>query len=540
MPVQDSHYSDLPEKEFIQFASKDHSRRLGQYFTPYPLARFMAEWVNQAPSLRHVIDPAVGLGIFFRALMEVNPGFSGDFIGFDVDSSMLDRLRQMLPTEVLSRLHLHAQDFLLTDDDKVYDGILCNPPYIRYKAILERESLRRQIESRYSVTLSRYSNIYVYFILRCTASLSPGGRAAILVPSDFLYSGFGEPIKKFLLSSGALRYVVVFDQNDSLFEDAITTSCLLLLANDGRDGPPAFITVHSPADLEPLTRDIACLERSAIPMSIISPESISPAEKWSRYFSETLTESNLRHVVPMAQLGRVVRGIACGDNRFFTFTRSKITATGIPESYFLPCLSRAAQARQPFFQRENFNQLAQEDKPVFLLDACQNPDHPNVKAYLKLGEQNGSHLRYLTRHRTPWYRLENRPPAPILAATFNRKDLRFVRNEAGVRNLTCFHSIYPHPGLEHKADLLMAYLLTPLAHSLIRRNRRRYGGGLIKYEPNDLNSVLAADLRAIPEEMEKAALIYYSQFRRSCLDNEPDYALIWRLDAIFREWITTA
>jgi adenine-specific DNA-methyltransferase len=529
--------SDLPERDYFRSASKERTRKLGQYFTPFPVARFMAEWVNQAASLQRVLDPAVGLGIFFRALLDVNPKYSGSFVGFDVDAAMLARLRDLLPGSAAQRLSLSDSDFLFTANDHKFDGVLCNPPYLRYKAIHEREQLLRQTERLCGIALSPSTNLYAFFILRCAQALAPGGRAAILVPAEFLYSGFGVPVKAFLLSSGMLRHLIIFDQVDSLFEDAITTSCILLLAHEKNKQPVSFITIRSPSDLASLSRDISCLNESPVPLAVISPSEISPEDKWSRYFYDPTSSSEFHHLVPFSQIGRVMRGIACGDNHFFTFNREKITRSDIPSSFFLPCLTRSAQAAQTFFRWEDFDQLAEAGKPVFLLDAIQNPDHPAVKAYLQHGEGNGSHLRFLTRSRSPWYRLESRPPAPILATTFHRKELRFVRNEAGVRNLTCFHSIYLRPGLETKADLLMAYLLTPLAHSLIRRNRRMYGDGLIKYEPNDLNSALIADLIKLPEELERVILEAYTQYRCSYLAHQPDDRLILQLETLFRDWM---
>lgn len=533
-------FSNFPEKEYYQYSSLEKARKLGQYFTPYPIARFMAEWVNLASSLSRVMDPAVGLGIFFRALMDVNPGFSGTFHGFDIDPQALDHAKQIFSGLPSLKLVFYHQDFLLADGQPQFNGILSNPPYIRYKAIPDREKLIEKFGQDFGIAISKYSNLYGYFIIRCMQALAPHGRAAILVPSDFLYSGFGESIKQYLLSSGMLRHILFFNDKNSLFDDSITTSCILLLENDTVVKTASFITLDTIADLEPLAKDIQLLDQSTIPLTCIIPDTLLAHQKWSRYFFDSPPHKELQHLAAFTKLGRVKRGIATGDNRFFTFNREKITRTGIPVAYLLPCLSRSSQARFPFFTSTDFDDLEESGKSVYLLDADQNPEHPAVKAYLQQGEQAGSHQRYLTRFRSPWYRLENRPPAPILATTFNRQNLRFVRNEAAVRNLTCFHAIYMLPGLEEKADTLMAYLLTPLAHSLIQRNRRIYGDGLIKYEPNDLNSALIADLTLLPETLEKQTLSLYADYRHSCLQKQPDESIIEKLNVLFSDWMTPA
>jgi len=55
-------------------------------------------------------------------------------------------------------------------------------------------------------------------------------------------------------------------------------------------------------------------------------------------------------------------------------------------------------------------------------------------------------------------------------------------------------------------DLLCAYLVTPLAQERLSHQRREYGNGLHKYEPNDLNQALVVDYRKI-EEADKRLIL---------------------------------
>ena len=116
--------------------------------------------------------------------------------------------------------------------------------------------------------------------------------------------------------------------------------------------------------------------------------------------------------------------------------------------------------------------------------------------------------RYLTGKRSPWYALEKRPPAPLLVTTFSRGQVRWVRNHAGVYNLTAFHGFYPDPGVD--LDLLCAYLVTPMAQKLLASNRREYGNGLHKYEPNDLNQALVVDVGAMDEAEKREVRALYA------------------------------
>jgi len=85
--------------------------------------------------------------------------------------------------------------------------------------------------------------------------------------------------------------------------------------------------------------------------------------------------------------------------------------------------------------------------------------------------------------------------------------------------------------------LLAAYVITPLAQRILAQNRREYGNGLHKFEPNDLNHGLVLDLRLIPardvDEIKDVCRKFIT------LDNqapEKEYSLN-RLDRIFSVYL---
>jgi adenine-specific DNA-methyltransferase len=230
--------------------------------------------------------------------------------------------------------------------------------------------------------------------------------------------------------------------------------------------------------------------------------------------------------------GKIVRGIATGDNDYFTFDAKKQRDFGIPDRFLLPCITKAAHASSCFFTQEDFDDLWIKGKRVRLLNAT-DITQPAVQNYIERGEKLAVDKRYLTSHRSPWFALEHRPPAPILVTVFNRSDMRFVRNEAGVRNLTCFHSFYISMLTLHQLDVLMAYLLTDVARELFNNNRREYGGGLQKFEPNDLNTANVINLEVIDAKTEAMILEIYHGYRLSVMQHQPAGSDLEKLNAIF-------
>lgn len=153
--------------------------------------------------------------------------------------------------------------------------------------------------------------------------------------------------------------------------------------------------------------------------------------------------------------------------------------------------------------------------------------------YIAKGEMEEINKRYLTASRNPWYSLEKRSPSPIWVSVFNRNGLRFIRNEANISNLTTFHCIYLNMFSKSKVDLFFAYLLTNVSKEIFNDNRREYGNGLNKFEPNDINKALMVNLDLINKEDEKKILNLYKNYRKSELSGNANTSLLEAINDIF-------
>jgi len=353
---------------------------------------------------------------------------------------------------------------------------------------------------------------------------------AYIVPSEFLNSNYGTLVKQYLIESNLLRYVIVFDFQENVFEDALTTASILLFANDKNAEAVEFINIKYLEKLDELTTKIQSYPNSKT-TTTIAISTLKSDIKWRAYYQKQRAK-NYKSLVPFSTYGKVVRGIATGANQYFTFNQSKAQKYDIDEHYLLPCITRSADVQGAFFTQENFNALKQQNKNVFLLNVTDNHTVA-VNKYLYKGEFEEVNKRFLTASRTPWYSLEKRPPAPIWVSVFNRIGLRFVRNEADICNLTTFHCVYPSVYLNDQIDLFFAYLLTDLSKEILNDNRREYGNGLHKFEPNDLNKALMIDLNKISEVNKNTIVQLYQQYRQSEIAQDRAEDILSNINEIF-------
>ncbi|MBL7117221.1 MAG: SAM-dependent DNA methyltransferase [Candidatus Syntrophoarchaeum sp.] len=526
-------FTEAPEKKYLKNVPYEYRKKSGQFFTPMYIADFMTEWVISNESSNTILDPALGLGIFFRSIIKNHPieleKFK--FVGYEIDAKMIAIVKNIFSNVQGINIQILNKDYLIEDWDKKYDGIVCNPPYLKFHDYEPKDILLNIFNARLGMKLSGFTNIYTLFILKSIWRLNTGGRAAYIVPSEFLNSDYGKKVKKYIKKSGTLRFIIVIDFNLGVFEDATTTSSILLFANDKHNEEVEFINVKKIEDFKLIQNYILSYPLTRKKGRVVKIKELDEARKWRIYYQE-LNGNKYKNLVLFSKYARISRGIATGANNYFMFSESKRMNYGVKMQFLLPCLAKAPYARRHFFTNEDFEQLKKADKPVYLLNAT-DLTNENLRKYIELGEQKGIHKRYLTSHRTPWYSLENRPPAPILVTVFNRTGLRFVRNEAGVYNLTAYHCVYVNPDIMPRMNLLMAYLITDVAKEIFEDSRREYGDGLMKFEPNDLNNAFVVDLEKIDKEKEEGILKLFYEFREMEINGKNTDKVKNKLNEIF-------
>ena len=468
------------EQKYISSTSLDHRKKYAQFFTPEKIAEFMCQWVLQGKQKTHVLEPAYGLGIFSRILTQ-NTTLPVD--AYEIDGQIFASAVVACPNGV----NLRNEDYFASDWNAKYDAIICNPPYLKFHDY-NNATYIPDVNSHLGTKLNGFTNLYTLFLLKSIAQLQEGGRLAYIIPSEFLNSDYGVEVKRALIESNTLHHIIVIDFTECAFDDALTTACILLCERTTGSISVRFSLVNNLEELNTCLSEYVEYNTSELDVNI----------KWKSYYEEG-NSCKYIHLVPFSKFAKVSRGIATGANDFFTFKPSKANDYDIPEECLMPCICKAVDAPQTFFTQNEFIKLVNGDKTVYLFNGSTAPDNKSVLRYIHLGEESGINKRYLTASRSPWYAVENRPPAPIWVSVFNRSGLRFIRNEANIYNLTTFHCVYPkNTGVD--VEVLFAYLITDVAKEIFLDNSRQYGNGLVKFEPNDLNKGMVVDLSLLNTE----------------------------------------
>ena len=463
---------DRTERGYLDTVGETHRKAFGQFFTHPKVADFMVRWVAESKNC-HAHDPGFGLGAFYKAASKHDVRLTAS----EIDSKVLNYWRNANPN---SDIDISREDYLLSWG-KTFGNVVCNPPYMRFQKFKNRDLALHRFEEELGIRLSGYTNSASAFLVKSLSELEPSGRLAYIMPLEFLNTGYGTLIKECLIDGAHLSAIISLDCEKDVFPDSITSVGIILYDSSSRFSNVGFFTVKSLESLDSI------LDQS--PVSEVPYSRLAPEAKWLTYFEDDSISVSSNKSTTLDYYGRFTRGIATGANEFFVLRRSDAEKLELEDSELTRIITKSSQIQKPFFTDDDHSALMYSDEPALLFSPNGGPSDKG-RDYIEFGEQQGFHQRFLTNSRTPWYKTESRVPSPLLLGVFARGKFKIVRNESSALNLTCFHGFQPNlSGLKY-LDHIFIYLSSAVGQEIISLSMRRYGDGLNKFEPNDLNSAL--------------------------------------------------
>lgn len=466
-------------------AAPSSEKLRGGYYTPLPIAEFLARWVAGA-GLR-LLEPSCGDGAILHPLSAE----SASVVGVEIESDEAAKARQACPQADVVTADFY--DWFTQGQRCVWDGVAGNPPFIRFGnwAGPQREAafdVMREVGMR----PTKLTNAWVPFVVASALALRDGGRLGMVLPAELLQVGYTAELRALLVDEFAELTVITFKR--LVFEDVLQ-EVVLLLGTRGRG--PAEIRVVEVADIDDLP-DREMLE--ALPRA---PALRHDSEKWTKYF---LTPEEIEALRRIRALGSIKRlgeiadvdvGIVTGRNQFFVMNPSRSASHGI-ERHVSPLVSKSAHLRGVRFDARDLEGLRDSDAlcELLALESSIDPDSDDaLLEYITSGEAAGVHEGYKCSIRRQWWVVPSQwtPDAFLLRQIHDHP--RIIANLTAATSTDTIHRVRMLNAVP--AVKLAAASVNSMTFAFAEVMGRSYGGGVLELEPTEAEGLPFPDPAAL-------------------------------------------
>jgi adenine-specific DNA-methyltransferase len=478
---------------FCRIRPPAQRRPSGQIFTPRPLVESMIGWAAGTVRPARVVDPGAGSARFLVAAGRRWP--DAGLIGVETDplAAMIARAT-LAAAGMAGRAEILLSDYRSLALPRVAGPTLFlgNPPYVRHHQLGARwKDWLRSTAATLGLPASGLSGLHVHFFLATTLHAVPGDAGALVTAAEWLDVNYGGLVRSLLLGPLGGQAVHLLDPAVPVFADAAATAAITCFL-PGR--PPETLRLRHLSRLD----DLGDLSGGAVVPATV----LRAAARWTPLLTQPAPHQagggppshpgrgvQRGHTgrggwpaghVELGELCRVHRGQVTGANKVWITTGNP---AGLPGRYLFPAVTRASE----LFQAEGT--LATASRLRLVIDLPADLDELSaaelalITRFLAQAEAAGAARCYIASHRTPWWRVRLRAPAPILASYMARRPPTFVRNLAGARHVNIAHGLYP---VQPLSPLALDGLAAFLRRSVAPGQGRTYAGGLTKFEPGEM------------------------------------------------------
>ena len=469
-------------EQLIAGRPQPQRRLLGQVFTPDAITRPMVDWtLGQAPT--RVVDAGCGSG---RFALEIARRSDAEIVAIDTDP-----LATLLTRGGFAALGRHEGASVLNADytqaaisrHEGRTAFIGNPPYVRHHNIgADAKAWGRLAAGRFGIRLSGLAGLHTYFFLATALHGRPGDIGCFVTSSEWLDVNYGEAVRRLLLDGLGGRSIHVIEPSALPFGDAATTAAVTCFEIGSEPRSLQMRMVEDVTALPPLTAG-----------EPVTRTQLEQAPRWTPLVrsAPAIPEG----YVELGEICRVHRGQVTGANA--TWVVPSGDCQPVPERYLLPSVTRARELIHAGERLESTDALRRVIDLPADLDELEPDERRGVEAFLKSVRATGVADGYVARNRKAWWSVGLREPAPLLATYMARRPPAFVRNIAGARHINIAHGIYPREPLPDRALDRLAEALRITATMDLGRT---YAGGLVKFEPREMERIPVPSLALLLED----------------------------------------
>lgn len=499
---------------FIEFESAQKLR--GGFYTEPAIASFLARWIKVSKP-KSILEPSCGDGAFLRAIEEARIASLKSITACELNEEEAEKAanRTILPVTVKKTDFLRWFLFYAQNEEG-FDAVVGNPPFIRYQYLpAAQQLLAEKIFGQLQLPFTKHTNAWVPFVLAAIRLLRPGGRLAMVIPSEIFHIPHAQSLRRYLAEQ--CSKILILDPEEIWFDDTLQGT-VLLMAEKKRDVSEksrgvAIVPVKS--------RDALSGNPEDYFQAAAYTNGVTIEGKWMPVFLSLreralLAELKARDDVKrFAEIASVDVGIVTGANKFFLVPDS-IVAEFALKRWAHPMFGRSDHVKGLVYSEADHEVNKETGLPANFLwfeeeQIEKLPD--NVRSYLEIGLNQKLHTRFKCRTRRTWYKVPSVYSAPIAMLKRAHHYPRLVLNSADAYTTDTAYRIRP---LGIKPEALVLAFVNSLTCLTAEMEGRHYGGGVLELVPSEIERLLVPVIKATSAELKAAD----RRFRGATNDSE--------------------
>lgn len=463
---------------YMNSNSPEKRRANGSTYTPLSIVKEMVEIAknNINPSL--IVDCGCGSGRY--SLLCANFFPNAKILSLDNSDDALSMCKaNVLASNLSSRIDVRKVDFTNYEIKRPNAGSILwigNPPYVRHHDIdpSAKERLKTTAE-KLGFKASRLSGLHVHFLASIAKQWKDGDYGVLITSSEWMDNNYGSFMRELLSKKLDLNEIRLFDRKSKVFETAETTAVIIAFGKKA-----GIVNVQNSFGI-----------KKELPLSIFQSE-----KRWTRLVdsNEDLSiisfDKKEDDFVPLGTLVHVHRGLATGNNKFWV--RKGEGLKGIPDSLTVPIVSHAKEIMGECISQSSPEKLSHL---IVLPEDIHNLTGNALEAAHRIlsdAESKKVNSGYIAAHRKKWWSIKPPSPPAVFMTYMGRGKPTFVVNKKKLPMLNVVHGLYPKIKLTPKA---IERLVSFLNDSVDMTSGRTYCGGLVKFEPREVEAIMVPSLR---------------------------------------------
>ncbi len=466
----------------------------GGYYTDPDIVAFLLKWVLSIHP-KTILEPSCGDGVFLHGLSNLNTNGLNEVKAFEIEPTEAGKARLVAGKFSKVRVEVEERDFLgwaLTQllNPLQFDAVVGNPPFIRYQYLDSKlQDISEKIFKTFHLPFTKHTNAWVPFVISSLALLRPGGRLAMVVPSELLHVLHAESLRVYLTKT--CSRVLIFDPQEIWFENTLQ-GAILLLAEKKVVPEDRFIGVS----IVPTRNKDFLFEN---PEEFFRKAKYANGETVKGKWMLALLTSSEREVLRKARensrvfsfddLAEVAVGIVTGANKFFLIPDDVVEGYSL-NKWAYPMFGRSEHVPGVIFDEDSITRNKKLGLPTnFIWFTSEKiADLPEkVKQYIELGEEQNIHKRYKCRIRDPWYAVPSVYATSIGMLKRSHDFPRLVFNKAQAYTTDTTYRV------RHKKFnemTLVGSFINSLTALSAEIEGRHYGGGVLELVPSEIRKLL--------------------------------------------------